>query len=123
MDVYKPFFNNSNSESNIVTVGRISAAIALIIGVIISPLLGGIDQAFIFIQEYTGIVSPGILAVFIMGLFWKKTSNKGAIYGALSSIPIAMYFKIGPKGWFRYQIVNKPFLYFYWFCSTQVNMS
>ena len=106
MDVYKPFFNNSNSESNIVTVGRISAAIALIIGVIISPLLGGIDQAFIFIQEYTGIVSPGILAVFIMGLFWKKTSNKGAIYGALSSIPIAMYFKIGPKGWFRYQIVN-----------------
>ena len=64
-----------------------------------APLLGGIDQAFQFIQEYTGVVSPGILAVFVLGLFWKKTSNKGAIYGALASIPIAMFFKIGPKGW------------------------
>jgi SSS family solute:Na+ symporter len=60
--------------------------------------LGGIDQAFQFIQEYTGIVSPGILAVFLLGLFWKKTTNKAAIVGALTSIPIAMYFKIAPKG-------------------------
>ena len=64
-----------------------------------APLLGGIDQAFQFIQEYTGIVSPGILAVFMLGLFWKKTTNKGAIIGALVSIPIAMYFKVAPKGW------------------------
>ena len=100
MDIYKPFFNTKISDSSVVSVGRISAGVALLAGVVIAPLLGGIDQAFIFIQEYTGIVSPGILAVFIMGLFWKKTSNKGAIYGALLSIPIAMYFKIGPKGWF-----------------------
>ena len=71
-----------------------------------APLLGGIDQAFQFIQEYTGVVSPGILAVFILGLFWKKTSNKGAIYGALFSIPIAMFLKIGPKGWFSDTILN-----------------
>ena len=64
-----------------------------------APLLGGIDQAFQFIQEYTGIVSPGILAVFILGLFWKKTTNKAAIWGALSSIPIAMFLKVGSKGW------------------------
>ena len=64
-----------------------------------APLLGGIDQAFQFIQEYTGVVSPGILAVFILGLFWKKTTNRGAITGALVSIPIAMYFKVAPKGW------------------------
>jgi SSS family solute:Na+ symporter len=57
-----------------------------------APLLGGIDQAFQFIQEYT-VVSPGILAVFILGLFWKKTSNKAAIWGALLSIPIAMFLK------------------------------
>ena len=107
MDVYKPFFNNSTSEPSIVNVGRISAGVALIIGVVIAPLLGGIDQAFIFIQEYTGIVSPGILAVFILGLFWKKTSNKGAIYGALSSIPIAMFFKIGPKGWLKETLLSK----------------
>jgi SSS family solute:Na+ symporter len=107
MDVYKPFFNNSTSEPSIVNVGRISAGVALIIGVVIAPLLGGIDQAFIFIQEYTGIVSPGILAVFILGLFWKKTSNKGAIYGALSSIPIAMFFKIGPKGWLKETLLSE----------------
>ena len=64
-----------------------------------APLLGGIDQAFQFIQEYTGVVSPGILAVFLLGLFWKKTTNRGAIAGALLSIPIAMYFKVAPKGW------------------------
>jgi SSS family solute:Na+ symporter len=44
-------------------------------------------------------VSPGILAVFILGLFWKKTTNKAAIWGALLSIPIAMFFKVGPKSW------------------------
>ena len=76
-----------------------------------APLLGGIDQAFQFIQEYTGVVSPGILAVFLLGLFWKKTTNKAAIYGALSSIPIAMYFKVGPKGWSDHPIfVELPFL-------------
>ena len=64
-----------------------------------APLLGGIDQAFQFIQEYTGVVSPGILAVFLMGLFWKKATNRGAIWGALLSIPVAMYFKVAPKGW------------------------
>jgi SSS family solute:Na+ symporter len=107
LDIYKPFFDNNANESKTVNVGRISAAIALIIATIMAPFLGGIDQAFQFIQEYTGVVSPGILAVFILGLFWKKTSNKGAIVGALFSIPIAMFLKIGPKGWFGDSILNK----------------
>ena len=106
MDIYKPFFNKNANDSKTVNVGRFSAAIALIIATIMAPLLGGIDQAFQFIQEYTGVVSPGILAVFILGLFWKKTSNKGAIYGALSSIPIAMFLKIGPKDWFTGTVLN-----------------
>tara|TARA_B100001248_G_scaffold4385_1_gene3190 strand:- start:3599 stop:4024 length:426 start_codon:yes stop_codon:yes gene_type:complete len=76
-----------------------------------APLLGSIDQAFQFIQEYTGIVSPGILAVFILGLFWKKTTNKAAIIGALTSIPIAMYFKVAPKGWLNSPLfIDVPFL-------------
>jgi len=99
MDIYKALIRPKASESQTVNTGRISALIALIIATIMAPLLGGIDQAFQFIQEYTGVVSPGILAVFVLGLFWKKTSNKGAIWGALASIPIAMFFKIGPKGW------------------------
>ena len=99
MDIYKQMINTDASEKQTVNVGRISALIALIVATIMAPLLGGIDQAFQFIQEYTGVVSPGILAVFLLGLFWKKASNKGAIYGALASIPIALFFKVGPKGW------------------------
>lgn len=99
MDVYKQLIDKDADDKKIVKVGRLSAAIALIIGATMAPLLGGIDQAFQFIQEYTGIVSPGILAVFLLGLFWKKTTNNGAIWGALSSIPIAMFLKIGNKGW------------------------
>ncbi len=104
MDIYKQLINKNASESKTVNVGRLSAFIALIIATIMAPLLGGIDQAFQFIQEYTGIVSPGILSVFVLGLFWKKTSNKGAVFGALASIPIALFFKVGPKGW----LVNSP---------------
>ncbi|GGE18466.1 sodium/sugar symporter [Psychroflexus salis] len=111
MDIYKPYINKNANDKTTVNVGRLSAGVALIIGCIVAPLLGGIDQAFQFIQEYTGVVSPGILAVFLLGLFWKKTTNKGAIVGVLSSIPIAMYFKVAPKEWSTNPFfVNVPFL-------------
>ena len=111
MDIYKQYINKNASDRTTVNVGRISAAVALIIASIMAPLLGGIDQAFQFIQEYTGVVSPGILAVFLLGLFWKKTTNKGAIVGALVSIPIAMYFKVAPKGWSTSSFfVDVPFM-------------
>ncbi|TGV01322.1 sodium/sugar symporter [Flavivirga rizhaonensis] len=96
MDIYKQYINKNADDKTTVNVGRISAAVALIIAVIVAPLLGGIDQAFQFIQEYTGIVSPGILAVFILGLFWKKTTNNAAIWGAILSIPIALALKFLP---------------------------
>ena len=111
MDIYKPYINPNSSDKTTVNVGRISAAVALVIACLIAPLLNGLDQAFQYIQEYTGMVSPGILAVFILGLFWKKTTNKGAIVGALASIPIAMYFKVAPNGWSDNPLfVNVPFL-------------
>ena len=111
MDIYKQYIKPSASDKQTVNMGRISAAVALLIASIMAPLLGGIDQAFQFIQEYTGVVSPGILAVFILGLFWKKTTNKAAIVGALVSIPIAMYFKVAPKGWSSSAFfVDIPFL-------------
>jgi SSS family solute:Na+ symporter len=99
MDIYKQYIGKNANDRKTVNVGRISGGIALLIAVIMTPLLGGIDQAFQFTQEYTGVVSPGILAVFVLGLFWKKTTNKAAIWGALVSIPIAMFFKVGPKSW------------------------
>ena len=111
MDIYRQYINKNASDKATVTTGRISAGVALLIAGIMAPLLGGIDQAFQFIQEYTGVVSPGILAVFLLGLFWKKTTNKGAIIGALVSIPIAMYFKIAPKGWSTSPLfVDVPFM-------------
>ena len=111
MDLYKQYIKPNASDKQTVNMGRISAAVALLIASIMAPLLGGIDQAFQFIQEYTGVVSPGILAVFILGLFWKKTTNKAAIIGALVSIPIAMYFKVAPKGWSSSSLfVDIPFM-------------
>ena len=99
MDIYRPYFNRNASNAKTVSVGRISAAIALVIAVFIAPQLGNIGQVFQYIQEYTGVVSPGILAVFMMGLFYRKATNKGAIIGVVLSIPIALYFKVGPNGW------------------------
>ena len=111
MDIYKQYINKTASDKATVNMGRISAFVALIIACIMAPLLGNLDQAFQFIQEYTGVVSPGILAVFLLGLFWKKTTNKGAIIGALVSIPIAMYFKVAPKGWSTSSLfVDVPFM-------------
>ncbi len=111
MDIYKQYINPKAGDKETVRTGRLSAGIALIIAIIMAPMLGGIDQAFQFIQEYTGVVSPGILAVFLCGLFFKKTTNNAAIIGVLASIPIAMYFKVAPKGWSDSSLfVNVPFL-------------
>ncbi len=111
MDIYRQYINRNASDKKTVNVGRLSAAAALVIACIMAPLLGGIEQAFQFIQEYTGLVSPGILGVFLLGLFWKKTTNRGAIIGALASIPIALYFKVGQNGWSDSPFfVNVPFL-------------
>jgi SSS family solute:Na+ symporter len=96
MDIYKQYINKNANDKKTVNVGRISGAVALVIAVIVAPLLGNIDQAFQFIQEYTGLVSPGILAVFMLGLFWKKTTNNAAIWGAVLSIPIALALKVIP---------------------------
>ncbi|GJQ63159.1 MAG: transporter [Melioribacteraceae bacterium] len=94
MDIYKPYIGKDKSEKQLVKVGRMSAAIALIIGGLVAPLLSSVPQAFQYIQEYTGLVSPGILAVAMLGLFWKKVTTRGAIYGALLSIPVALFLKL-----------------------------
>ncbi len=94
MDIYKPYLNKNASEKILVRVGRITAFSALIIAIVVAPLLGNIPQMFQYIQEYTGLVSPGVLAVFLMGLFWKKTTNKAAIYGVTLSIVVAFLLKL-----------------------------
>jgi len=112
MDIYKSIINKKADDKSLVKVGRISGLVALIIAILIAPQLKSLGQVFQYIQEYTGVVSPGILAVFLMGLFYKKSSNNGAIWGVVSSIPIAMYFKVGPNGWSSLSIFNHdiPFM-------------
>ena len=93
MDIYKPYLAKKNGKNRDVMVGRIAAGSALLIAIFVAPALGNIEQAFQYIQEYTGVVSPGILAVFMLGLFYKKANNKGAIVGVMSSIPVALALK------------------------------
>jgi solute:Na+ symporter, SSS family len=111
MDIYRPYINKKATDKETVSVGRITAALALIIAMFIAPMLGNLGQAFQFIQEYTGVVSPGILAVFLAGLFYKRATNNAAIWGVIASIPIALYFKVAPNGWSDASIfVTIPFL-------------
>ena len=112
MDIYKSLINKKADDVKMVQVGRLTGLIALIIATLIAPKLGSLGQVFQFIQEYTGVVSPGILAVFLMGLFYKKATNNASIWGVISSIPIAMYFKVAPNGWSdSIFFVNLPFMH------------
>ena len=97
MDIYKPYLENKKAKNKDVAIGRISGGVALLIAIFVAPMLGNIEQAFQYIQEYTGLVSPGILAVFMMGLFYKKATNRGAITGILVSIPVALALKLTPS--------------------------
>ena len=96
LDIYKEYINKNASDSHLVNVGRLSGIVAILIACFVAPLLGTIGQAFQYIQEYTGLVSPGILAVFMLGLFYKKTTTKAATIGVLASIPIALLLKFLP---------------------------
>ncbi|MEQ8336062.1 MAG: sodium/sugar symporter [Cyclobacteriaceae bacterium] len=112
MDIYRPYINRNATDKQTVNTGRITAFVSLVVAVLIAPQLGNLGQAFQFIQEYTGVVSPGILAVFLTGLFWKKSTNNAAIWGVVLSIPIAMYFKVAPNEWSDASIfVTLPFLH------------
>ncbi|AMQ56674.1 sodium/sugar symporter [Algoriphagus sanaruensis] len=94
MDIYRKFAGDQVSESKQVKVGRITAVVAFIIAAIVAPALGQLDQAFQFIQEYTGFISPGVFAIFFFGVFWKKTTSNAALVGASLSIPLSVVLKV-----------------------------
>lgn len=95
IDIYKPFINPRATDSQLVQMGRISGFIALCIAVLTAkPLLGDLDQAFQYIQEYTGFTTPAIFSIFIFGLFWKRTTPNSVLWAAIVSIPLSLAFKI-----------------------------
>lgn len=97
MDIYKPFFGKDKSETQLVTIGRITTAVALVIGVIIAPFIENFGGGFKFIQEFTGFFSPGIFAIFIFGLFWKRATAQGALWVAILTLPISLLFYFVPQ--------------------------
>jgi len=94
MDIYTRLIDKKASEVKKVRVGRLTSGIALIIAVIAArPLLGGLDQAFQFIQEFTGMITPGVLVIFALGMFWKRASANAAVWVAILTIPLGFIFK------------------------------
>ncbi|MFN3536635.1 MAG: sodium:solute symporter family transporter, partial [Brevundimonas sp.] len=75
------------SQHHLVTVGRLSAAAAMLIGALVArPLLGNFDQAFQFIQDFTGFFTPAIVVIFILGMFWRRASEAGALAAAIGGV-------------------------------------
>ena len=94
MDIYKQFFNKNASESKLVKVGRLTSVSALVIALIaVYPLMGGIDQAFQFIQEYSAFVYPGVVVIFGLGLLWKRASGTAAIVAAIGTFAFSIIYK------------------------------
>jgi len=95
MDIYKKYINKGASDKKLVNVGRLTALAALVIAAVaVKPLLGGLDQAFQYIQEYSGFIYPGIITVFGLGLLWKRASSTAAIWTSILTIPMGVIFKI-----------------------------
>ncbi|MDN3654577.1 sodium/solute symporter [Ferruginibacter paludis] len=96
LDIYKKYFNKEASERKMVLTGRWAVVIAMVIAGIVAPALKSLDQAYQFIQEYVGFVSPGVLAIFLLGFFWKRTTAAAALAGAVLTIPISTVLKFLP---------------------------
>ncbi|QPH39576.1 sodium/sugar symporter [Pedobacter endophyticus] len=98
LDIYKKVLKEDATEKNLVNTGKISIVVAMILGVLIAPHLG-IDKkgGFQYIQEYTGFVSPGIFAMFILGFFWKRTTSGAALFATIGGFGLSILLKFLPN--------------------------
>ena len=97
LDIFKNYIKKDASEKQLISMGRIVIVLALIVAIIIAPMLG-IDKkgGFSFIQEYTGFISPGVVATFLLGFFWKRTTANAALFGIFGGFVLSMLFKFMP---------------------------
>jgi SSS family solute:Na+ symporter len=120
LDVYKKIVNKEADEHKQVIIGRITVIVAMVLAILIAPHLG-IDKkgGFQFIQEYTGFVSPGVFAMFILGFFWKRTTSNAALFATIGGFCLSVLFKVLPS------FANLAFLSPYGFSKlvTQANGS
>jgi len=95
MDVAPSLGMVSDGGQRSVTLGRAVAIVAMVIAVIAAkPLLGNFEQAFQYIQEFTGFFTPGIVAIFMLGLFWSRTTATAALFAAIASAALSLLFKL-----------------------------
>ena len=93
MDIYRPLRPQA-SQRHLVLVGRCTAAVALLIAIVTArPLLGRFDQAFQYIQEFTGFFTPGICVIFLLGMFWERCTAAGALTAAIASALLSLLLK------------------------------
>jgi SSS family solute:Na+ symporter len=94
MDIYKTYINQGASQKKLVFVGRIVAFVALLVAVLVAPQLSSLDQAFQYIQEYTGYIYPGVFVIFFTGLFWRQATGRAALWTAILTIPLGVAIKL-----------------------------
>jgi SSS family solute:Na+ symporter len=109
LDIYHKFFNKNASERMLVRAGKWTVIVSLVVAGFVAPSLRSLDQAYQFIQEYVGFISPGVLAIFLMGLFWRRTTSAAALTGTLLTIPVSTILKFLPK-WTNGAFPDYPFL-------------
>ena len=99
MDIYRSFVKSKPSEKKLVNVGRNMAWISLFIAVLCAqPLLGSMESAFQYIQNFTGFFTPGILVIFLVALFWKKATTLSVLVAAIMSLILSLFiFLIFPE--------------------------
>jgi solute:Na+ symporter, SSS family len=103
LDVYKKYIKKDASEKNMVNTGRIAILCALVVSIFLtwSDALGiGGAGGFTFIQKYTGFISPGVFAMFILGMFWKRTTGAAAVVGVITGFLLSVVFNVYAPAWF-----------------------
>ncbi len=96
LDIYKKYLKTDASEEQVVITGRWVVIIAMGIAALVAPALRSLDQAYQFIQEYAGFFAPGVLAIFLLGMYWKRTTAAAGMAGALLTVPVSTVLKFLP---------------------------
>lgn len=108
LDIYKKYINKNAEDKKLVGIGRLTILIAIILSVALTwkDLLGINEEGgFKFIQKYTGFISPGVFAMFILGMFWKRTTGTAAIVGLLTGFFLSVVFNNYAPAWFGNETV------------------
>lgn len=110
LDIYKKYINKSAGEKKLVLTGKLTILAAIVFSILLTwdDLLGiGGEGGFTFIQKYTGFISPGVFAMFILGMFWKRTTGAAAIAGLITGFALSVVFNNYAPAWFG----NETLLY------------